>query len=377
MAKGYLPLNGVEAARRAHLRGLVAGAAGLAGCGGGGGGGTTAPEAGNQPAASTGTPIPPESGAFGGGAGKILYVEAAETPNAIKELDLTTRRIRTVITLQRDEPFWEFTGGVSRAGNGTFALMDQNDSLLSDKSTIYIHSDDGALIRAFPLKRANMHSVAISPSGQYVVYAWADTRNPSSRWTSDNYLIAGVIDIASGLETEIVLLGDESPPSDKSGYSLSACPVWLSDTAFYVMFRRGHVRVDLSSGEVIKTLDDSLPGPEVAALAPGRDEIWFQTNKGNPYGATIWPLSLADRSMKRRSMRSESGGQYSPAFSPDGQWLLMQERHFLTGIIGAGSSTLISAVRHSAEPIDTEELDIWLRDASGRPLLALDRMAWY
>ena len=301
----------------------------------------------------------------------------ATTPKSVKELDLASRQIRTVLTLQRDHAFWEYTGGVTHANNGTFALLDYNSALLSQISTIYIHRDDGSLVRSFPLKDDNMPAVAISPSGQYVVYAWADTRNATSIWTNDNHLIAGVIDIASGEEREFTLLDDDDSPSDKSRYSLTTCPVWLSDSVFYVMFRGGYAQVDISSSSVARVLDDKFPKPEVVSVGPNKDELWFQSPQGNRYGSTIWSISLADQTMKQRSMRSRSGYQYAPAFSPDGQWMLMQQGEFLTNIVGSGLSTVLGAIRVSREPIDTEGMDVAIRDVSGGPVLAMERMAWY
>ena len=358
----------VDPLRRQYCRGLAVGMFGLVGCGGGGGGSDSA--GGGQPAPSVGGQTPPKSGSFGGGSGKILYVEMAYAPTSVKELDLASRKIRTVVTLQRGE----YEGGVTRASNGTFALL---VSVLREKSTIYIHRDDGSLVRSFPLKDYTMPAVAISPSGQYVVYAWADTRNATSIWTDDNHLLAEVIEIASGKEREFTLLDDEVSPRDKSLYALTACPIWLSDTVFCVMFRGGYVQVDIDSGSVTRVLDDKFPRPEVVSVGPNKSELWFQSPNGNPYGSAIWSLSLADQAIKQRLTRSKGGYQYAPTFSPDGQWVLMQQGDFLTGVVGAGLSTVLSAIRASSEQIDTEGLDVAIRDVGGGLVLAMDRMAWY
>jgi len=365
--------------RRRYMRTLAAGALALSGCGGGGSGGgqdgaSESPGAGGgQPSSPAIGDAPPKSGAFGGGAGKILYVEFANTPKTVKEIDLATRQVRTLLTLQREQIFWEFVGGVSRASNETFALVDRNSSLLSDVSTIYVHREDGTLLRSFLLKDSVMN-VAISSSGKYVTYTWAETRNPSSRWTSDNYLLAGVIQVDTGEQREFTLFDGSHSPSDKIGYFLSARSIWASDSLFYVMFRGGYARVDVSTGEVTRVLDDAYPSPGNIAMTARSDELWFQSPIGNPYGQTIWSTSLVDGTMKRRSMRSKKGFQHAPAFSPDGQWLLLQQGYIP---YGAPTESVMSIVRYSAEPIDTEELDVQILDSGGKRVIATGRMAWY
>lgn len=370
--------------RRACVLALAGGLAGLTGCGGGGGGGGgSAGEGSNSVAvggdtapAQSGGLTPPKSGAFGGGQGKILYVEAASTAKRVKEFDLATRQIRSVVSLDRDNAFWGYRGGLSRASNGTFALIERNDALLSEIATIHVHRDDGSLVRSFSLPDDGMTRVAISPSGRHVVHTWVDTRNATSRWTSDNYFFAVTLDVETGERKEFVLLDGGQSPSNKSGLSLSASPVWQSDSVLYVLFRGGYARVDVTSGKVTPVLDEQMPSPSAVAVSPGRDEVWFQREKGNPYGPTIWSLSLVDGSLRQRTSRSKGGHQYAPAFSPDGQWLLLQEGHFLSPSVPVLWSVL-SAVRLTPEPVDTEGLDIWLPDATNDIVQASGNMAWY
>lgn len=118
----------------------------------------------------------------------------------------------------------------------------------------------------------------------------------------------------------------------------------------------------------------SAPG-NATASADGRS-IWFDMALGNPYGNAIWSLDLASGALTQRSIRSVSGKQYAPAFSPDGNWLLMQE----VGLKYIGALLIyntLCAVRLTGERVDTESLQTAIRNGSGDGFTANSRAVWF
>lgn len=99
----------------------------LPGCGGDGGSDPTTvsqpPTQGGPSLSPTpGGNLPPLTGPFGGEQGKILFAEGVNLPTSISELDLATRQVRVLVDYSQTS-FNRVVGGVSRANDGTFAVV--------------------------------------------------------------------------------------------------------------------------------------------------------------------------------------------------------------------------------------------------------------
>lgn len=380
-------------------------------CGGGGdslgvGGantsaGATAGASGSQecpvraPRAGTADPSgPPASGPFGGGQGKIVYVDGGTTlPRCIFEIDLMTRAVRDVAAVSDNPPYW-LQGGVSRADDGSFivsgwdptqlpVITDYTTGALSEaplRPKIFYFRADGSLAQSYSLELRAQNGAAISADGKSI--AFARSTNFGSK------LEAVLIDIGRGETTLIELLGSNDAPRDKS--TLSARPVWSATSRLYFLSGVGLHRVEAGHASIVHRV--ALRTPGAAIFSPDERVIFFDQAAGNARGTTVWSMDVATGSLTRRSIRSQDGFQSAPALSPDGQWMIMQEADFAdaesnsTPALGPPSATNglaqyvptpVSAVRLADAPLDTQGRVFSIRDAAGFSVNAHGQMAWY
>ncbi len=379
--------EGIDPDRRLHCRSLVAaalgaGGSGLFGCGGSNDSDNSGTDNGNEPPfpstpnPSTGTTtgdVPPSSGAFGGGQGKILFVVGGNRPKEALEVDLASRQLRSVASIQ-GSVFRAIAGGVTRAHDGSFLIVDYE--VTGPSSQLLHHAPDGALIRTVQTGRALGNGAAISPDARQAAYI--DTVYLK---VSDSYpfyrdaLRLFLADLQTGDSIYTDLMAPQEEPSDKSDISTAA--IYTPDGQLYVLASNGLYRYNPTSNSTTRLHTPDIGDPYDVVSSPDGASLWFQQERGNPYGATIWSIDIASGALTRRSIRSRSGGQYAPAFSPDQQWLLLQE----TSLIYLGSAIssyyYVCAVRNAAEPLDTEDLRTAILDRAGKGMTASGRMCWY
>lgn len=371
----------------------------IPGCGGDGSSDpTTVAQPPGSPPSTPGGPsptvegnVPPRTGTFGGGQGKILFVEGTNLPTSISELHLATRLVQRLVDYSQDS-FKKVVGGVSRANDGTFAVV--RDPGLTEQPVILHYRADGTLLHEWlvplddnlfgaPLnlpRPASTEGGALSPDGKSIALA-GESRDRTR-------LEVIILDVQGGTFLIHDLLGANDEPRDKT--NLHASTMWSPAGELYVISELGLHKVNRATGAGILVHPVTLFWPYAPVLAPDARTIYFQQLSGNPRGGTIWSMDVASGEIVRRSMRSMFGEQYSPALSPDGQWLLMQEANLVGSVfapapiftpnpsIGSISTPLnISAVRFSELPIDTQNIDTRILDAAGQARNANGRMVWY
>ena len=360
----------------------------ISGCGGG--------EDGSNPGSAPPSPTPerkaPEGNfPFGGGLGKIVFAEGMILPKSISELDVATRRVRTLVKLG-PPPSFVFVGGVTRANDGTFAVIGHDWTDLSRSSTIYHYELDGTLIRKWEVPRTIIaggvsmrrplftEGGALSPDAKSIALA--------NKSVLADRLEVVILDVPSGNFVIRDLLGPNDSPRDKT--NLHASTVWSPAGELYVISEVGLHRVDRATGAGTLMHPVTLFHPRAPIMLPDARTIYFDQDFGNPHGGTIWSMDIASGEITRRSMRSGAGSQYSPTLSPDGEWLLLQEVDYPGGVfvpapifapnplIGAVAFPfVVSTVRLAEPPHDTQNLQAEIRDAAGKVHSAQGRMVWY
>ena len=349
--------------RRQYCRGVLSGMLVFAGCGGGG-----SSDDDEQVSVPTGN-VPPASGAFGGGEGKILFVEGVNSPRAVYEIDLASRQVREVASISGGT--W-LVGGVTRANTGSFLIMDKDSS---SQSSAYLFGSDGVLLRRYEIA-SYLAGAVLSPDGRSFSYAGLrSVRNSSGRW--QDIVASVIVDVESGNETIGALLGFEDPPLNKTPIGVAARAAWSRDSALYAAIPGGLYRVDRSSGQSVKIQDMDAVGPIFLSVSPNGQEVWYESEKGSPHGTCFWSIDIRTGEKRQRTLRSQRGRQNSPGFSPDGQWVLMQQDRL--GYTGLGTVTYseICAVRLTGDPLDTQELVPNILTNTGDVVTASGRMAWY
>ncbi|MBK9946454.1 MAG: hypothetical protein IPP12_04610 [Nitrospira sp.] len=371
----------------------------LPGCGGDGGSdpATVSQPPGNpSPSPTPGGNLPPASGSFGGGQGKILFAEGIELPRSIAEFDLATRQVRTLVNYSQDYILKRVVGGVSRANDGSFVVV-RNPG--PGASAVILHYQaDGTRLHEWTVPKQltpgvpNLFGLAESPRNAF---------NEGGALSPDGKSIAlaeitvggdrlevAILDVQSGTWVFNDLLRANDDPPNKT--TMNPSTLWSPTGELYVLSTVGLHKVDRVTG--VGTLVHPVPlhSPHAPIMSSDGRTIYFEQLYGNPLGGTIWSMDVASGEPTRRSMRSIFGGQYSPTLSPNGEWLLMQEANLIGSVfapapiftpnplIGAKATPLnISAIRLSETPIDTQNLNIWILDAAGQFHPANGRMAWY
>ena len=317
--------------------------------------------------------VPPATGTFGGGQGRILFVAGGDRAKNVMQVDLATRQLTTLATIQ-GSVFRGLYGGVTRANDGSFVVVDYE--LTGPLSNILHYAADGSLLRSYPTGARLLNGAAISPDGRQVAFVdsvLVKVRDSYPFYEREYCLF--MLDLASGQIAETVLIGHAEPPEDK--ISIRAQAVWSPDGTLHVLASAGLYRIDRNTLAATRLHQPDIGNPYAVVPSPDGGSLWFHQGRGNPYGGTIWSIDIASGALSPRSIRSRSGGQYSPCFSPDGNWLLMQETSLTYLGIAIASYYYICAIRRTAEPIDTQDLRTAILDGGGNGFTASDRMVWY
>lgn len=366
------------ARRRASLS-LAAGALTLTGCGGGGGGGGAETPTGQDPtvpdpATTTGgSRLPPRTGSFGGGQGQILFVAGGDYPTQVIRFDLASRQLVVLGTFRRAERTgFHLVGGVTRANDGSFLVADYQLSL-NEISRLYHCAPDGTVIRSVDMVDTIVNGASLSPDGRtaaYVNFAYGDG------WKTINSVF--VVDLASARTTRILLV-DPNPALLPEGWgpSRGGQTIWAPDGTLYVLNGSGLSRVDIAAGTTTPLHVVALEGPDNSVVTPDGREIWFDCKRDGIISKRLWSMDIASGALKSRSVREQGGDHFAPNFSPDGQWLLLQDIVLTYVGIGISSAHYIAAIRGIDTPFDThkQSTEIWTADGV-RPT-ASRRMAWY
>lgn len=350
----------------------------ISGCGSGTEGANTSSESPPQTTPPGGN-VPSASGTFGGGQGKVLFAEGLNFPNSVSEFDLATRQVHT-LAIVRPAISFAIDGGVTRANDGTFAVTGHDLSEPLAKTIVHHYQANGTFIRGWILDRAFFEGGALSPDAKSVALVQSTV--------FEDRLQIMILDLQSGKTVSGDLLGTNDSPHNKA--DLHASAVWSPAGELYVISEVGLHRVDRLTGAATLVHAVSLFHPRSPMMTPDARTIYFDQLSGNPRGGTIWSMELASGTLTRRSVRSKDGDQYSPTLSPDGEWMLLQEVNSAAGAIApapinapnplSGSLSVpfvVSAVRLSEPPPDTQNLLIKIVDVSGRAHSARGRMVWY
>ncbi len=340
--------------------------------------------------------VPPRTGTFGGGQGKILFAEGITLPWSISEFDLATRQVRTLVDYNQDFIIKRVVGGVTRANDGTFAVI-RNPGLNASMVILHYQADGTRLHEwTVPLQLipgvSNTFGLAERPRNAF---------NEGGALSPDAKSIALVEHTVEGARLEVVildmqsgafrirdLLGVNDLPRDKT--SLHASTLWSPTGELYVISEVGLHKVDRATGAGTLVHPVTLFEPRAPIMSADARTIYFDQHSGNPRGGTVWSMDVASGVLTRRSLRSVDGDQFSPTFSPDEEWLLLQEANLAASVfipnaifsqnplIGSVSRPVpISAVRFSDPPIDTQNLKTVIEDASGKVHSANGRMVWF
>lgn len=345
-----------------------------------------------SPSPPVGGNVPPATGSFGGGQGKILFAEGGLYPYAISEFDLATRQVRRLVDYSLDNSLKPVLGGVSRANDGSFVVV-RNPGFNIDPnvSAVILHYQaDGTRLHEWTVppqpipgnitwqRIAFNEGGALSPDGKSI--ALAEITLGGAR------LEVLILDVQSDkFSPPSYLLGENDAPPNKT--TLNPSTFWSPTGELYVLSTVGLHKVDRVTGVGTLVHAVSLKEPHAPTMSSDGRSIYFSQCCGNPIGGSIWSMDVASGEVTRRSTRSVSGQQSSPALSPDGEWLLLQEAGSSAVLIspGLGPNPIgalgipfnISAVRLSEPPIDTQSLNIWIVDAAGQPHFSQSRMVWF
>ncbi len=356
-------------ARRLRVKMCAAALLGMAGCGGGGGGGGDAPPTpGGQPDQGV---LPPRSGAFGGGQGKILYVQGGDAPQVVSEFDLATRRSRDVITLARTRHHY-LAGGVSRARDGSFLVTDKVGASLDDRGWLYHCAADGTVLSSFESPTRDPSGATISPDARYSAHGVTGRIPGSDKYETQIILM----DLRAGTAMRGVILGGDEEPLNKSLNPPNEHTVWAPGGTLYMMTRYGLFRVEPSTAVATRLHRFQIPVANSPSISPDGAYIWFEGEGGSGGRPALWSLNIQTGEMLRRVERSRTGLQYAPTVSPDGQWLLMQQVTSVATGVGTRNTFFVSALRITAAAQDAESLELKVVDAAGEGFSANGRMAW-
>lgn len=368
------PAGPTDPARRQHCRRLAAGVlalTGLAGCGGGGGGGGSSGTGGTGGASVAPGNTPPARGSFGGGQGKLLFVQSGDFPQVVREFDLATRQVRDLVTIARSRVH-RLVGGVSRANDGSFLVTDYISTSFDDMGVYHHCAADGSVLKSIASPIRLTEGAVISPDARLAAYA-------VNQWiTGSRYELRVLLtQLATAEVKAVTLLSNQDEPSDWESRPVMARAIWAPDGTLYVAARFGLFRVDPGTGAVSRLLTFELPDFTVPTISPDGRRIWFQGAAGTGYPPAIWSIDIASGVIARRTDRSRTGMQYAPVVSPDGNWLAMQQlRSEWTGI-GTREFFVISAIRVTESPVDTQDLDVRVQSSEGGEVTAGSRMVWY
>lgn len=387
--------------RRRHLRGLAATAVGLggfgvAGCGGSGGGGggennangdtatggdgrsSRSPFETPNPADGTATGnVPPATGSFGGGQGKILLVEGGDRPKAVIQVDLASRQLQTITTIQGSTSRF-IGGGVSRASDGSFVIIDYE--VVGPTSKIYHHGPDGSLLKTIDSGQSLLNGGTVSPDASQVAYIRSVYVRVSNSFPFyENQVWVFLVDLRTGEKTSRVLISHEEPTAfDKAAIGISYwTTVYMPDGQLYALLPTGLYRIDRSTAVSTRLFQPDIGIPAQGVASPDGRSIYFVQGRGNPYGGTIWSIDIASGALTRRSIRSQSGEQFAPGFSPDGNWMMLQETSLTYLGIAVASYYWLCAIRNAPEPIDSQNLRTAVFGSDGKGFTASGRMAWF
>ena len=355
--------------RRQYCRGLAVGMLGFAGCGGSGGGGGGSPDNEERTSTTTGN-VPPASGIFGGGQGKMIFVDGGERPKAVKQIDLATRRI-TGVTRVDSGVFFRIVGGVTRAVDGTF-LISESDTR---KTKGYLFRSDGSLIQSLELGNPRSGGIVLSPDGRSIAHVdYRLTRHPRTNLLEHEVIVV-ILDIQAGQKTVGVLV-PVTEPVDRLELGLRGRAAWSSDSAtIYAVLPGALYRMNRDSGAVERICSISATAPASGAVSPDGKEIWYESARGAIYGQVLWSVDIASGLEVQRTNRSRSGRQYCATFSPDGQWLSMLQGRL--DRISVEELRDLAAVPLRNEVLDTQDVEVFVRDSDGKPIDVTGQVAWY
>lgn len=315
---------------------------------------------------------PPKTGIFGGGQGKILFID--DGARRIQQFDLKSRTISTLATPASVSE--ELFGGISRASNGNIAVLSGETMGYGGTTTITIFDASGKQISQMPSGIASIYvedAAIISPDGGSVAVVGEgkmdQLRGDDNRW----FLRVRILSVPSGTAKTInVIASDGDLPAQKPSLA------WTQEGTLLLLTVNAVYKIDAATGSVAKlhSLSPILTEPK-AAFVNGND-IWFDQKRGNTYGGTIWSIDLANGAQKQRSKRRNGYGQTSPAISPDGQWLLLQQGDTYSHAEGSVDADLtIAAIPLTNAPTGAGRDNAYLLDKQGGKIETSLRMIWY
>ena len=363
----------VDSARRQFAKVMTTSVLGLTACGGGGGASENRrSDTDIDGGQDGGTNLPPRSGAFGGGQGKILFVQSGDFPQTVRLFDLATRQLRDVATIARTRHH-RLSNGLTRARDGSFLVTDKISTDFRDRGWFHHCAADGTLLNSFEASTSVAEGASISPDGRRAAngatYSLAATERYETRVV--------ITDLKSRVAREGVVLGANDEPRDKIRTPPQERTVWAPNGALYVLTRYGLFQVDPETAVVTRLHSFRLADVQSPSIAPDGAHIWFEGEGGTGGKPALWSLNIATGEAVRRVERSRTGMQYAPTLSPDGQWLLMQQVSSAWTGIGTASYFHVSALRIASAPIDAENLETRILTSAGEPFTAGGRMAWF
>lgn len=373
----------LPARRQARLKAILATltilavTVGLAGCGGGGGGGD---DAGSTTNPASGGDLNPPGGNFGGGQGRILYVDKSIKHN-IREFDLATRTER--IFAQVDAAVTaEVYGGVSRSqASGRVAALVElravNGSIgVFGGTRTQVYDASGRLLRSHDQEygfKGLTSGAVLSRDGSRV--AWGGYFAPAE---GARHTRIFVLEVDSGRMTSFNF-------ENVSGLAdQSAEPFWLPDGRLMILSDEGIYEVDSAFTSARKTINASLPGAGNPQLAADGRTLWFNQVAGGTRGSQIWTLDLTTLAMRHRYVDTDSYAMTAPTPSPDGRWVAIA---YYASTCGGQCSpsvspwlvTAMGIVGVSNDLVDTTRMTtlmLWA-GTTATYFRAEGRMAWY
>ena len=378
---------GTGPGRRRALLGLMGGLVTLAGCpggsdgdGGGGGGdsssggssgGSSGSRGSNNTSGSTSGDTPPPSGMFGGGQGRILFVNGA----SVFEYDLATRQIKGLGTYRQAEGY-DLVGGVTRANDGSFLVSDYK--LSGNNSRVYHCDSTGKVLHAYALKDRNVVGVSLSPDGTRFAYVrtWID----SSKFDWMTMRECTIVDLATGGVTEIRLIQPTDPNAPQRNYEdrVRQEMVWAPDGTLYGMTSIGLYRVDVAAGRSVLLHSFQIDTPVHPWVHPDGREVWFTYHDEPESGKRIGKVDIATGAFSKISASSDGLNDHvAPSLSPDRRWLLMQDVIAKYNGLGFTYYYHVGAIRFTDPPINQDGVPTEFKQANGEKFTAFGRMAWF
>lgn len=357
---------------------------------GGGGGDAPAPGTPASPESPTGgnpAPVgftPPTTGSFGGGAGKMLYVDVS--CKAVHQLDLATRQVTQVAAPDNMTVGDLLRGGVARSANGQFAVFKRED-VVTDGSTIEPIVFDAA---GRPIAQGryqhhlgkNLDGPTLSPDGKTLAWLGFETTGAASdQWSYRIYFwdLAGTY---SYITTSV-------EPKDLAKISPPMTLVWEPSGTLLMFDKAGARRYTMA--QAVATGDTVTPGelvgsgfpgvPLSASPAGGNGEYWLTINPvpTDSNQLSVWRWNAGDKSLVQMVQRPKTLGQMVPVVSPDNQWLGFTETAPMN-IATVWTKPIISAVsKPSTQPLDLGDSDVIVRDARNDAVQPCEgsNVVWY